>query len=646
MRFKLNLLELQFRHSVEEIDLSASITFFHGKISSGKSTILNLIDACLGGKLPKTNAIQQELVSARLEAEVGAHEVIFERAAGSNQVQVTWRDQNGVGASLLAPIDNSDRPIWNDNIYGLSDLIFELAGVGPMKVRRNKTDPDAPLIPLSFRDLMWYCYLDQDDLDSTFFHLEAEDPRLPKSRDVMRFALGYYTERLNELERALAYEVQEGQTKKESAERLRKLLSELGYDSELEIQAALESTRAKILSAQDDLEILRRTHATNTHFADDLRQRLRLMSEEVAQAEEAVANLDEFISREHSLRDEILSMKFRLKRLITASAVLTEVEFSNCPRCGSDLARLTRSEDQCVLCGTPGETRRSESTGPSPDQTDLDTRLAEIEQSLLLRQKSRDRQNRRLYELKLEKKALDDRLNDELKTYDSAFLSQSRALEREIAGLEQELVTLNRDARLPEALRRMESEADKHASNASEIRRDITREREKLAGQGGLIRTLEEYFFEALQAAGLPALTADDTVLINSRNWMAYLCPRGDEQMRIDYQGLSSGGKKTLYKVCYAIALHRLSEEFNLPLPTFLMIDSPMKNIGNDVNKDIFLALYAYIYGLCATVLSETQLIIADTDIAQPPPGIHFRERLMIPGSAEYPPLIPYYSGH
>ncbi len=169
MKFKLNTLILQFQRSTEVIDLTASITFFHGTISSGKSTILHMIDACLGGKIPRNTAVLQEFVSVRLEATIGEYEVIFERSANSNQVQVTWINEAGAGASVLAPIENSERPIWNENIFGLSDLIFELAGVGPMKVRRNKTDPDAPLIPLSFRDMMWYCYLDQDELDSTFF---------------------------------------------------------------------------------------------------------------------------------------------------------------------------------------------------------------------------------------------------------------------------------------------------------------------------------------------------------------------------------------------------------------------------------------------------------------------------------------------
>ena len=139
---------------------------------------------------------------------------------------------------------------------------------------------------------------------------------------------------------------------------------------------------------------------------------------------------------------------------------------------------------------------------------------------------------------------------------------------------------------------------------------------------------------------------AGDTVFINRRSWMAYIRPGGDETLQYDFQGVGSGGKKTRFNVCYAVALHRLTEEFNLPLPTFLMIDSPMKNIGNDVNRDIFLSLYRYIYSLTEDSLSETQLIIADTDIATPPAGASFSARLMIAGDVDYPPLVPYYSGH
>ena len=124
---------------------------------------------------------------------------------------------------------------------------------------------------------MWYCYLDQDELDSTFFHLESEDPRSPKSRDVMRFVLGYYTEHLNVLEQQLAREVENNRTKLESAKRMRAFLAELGYGSALEMGARLaelereQDRRAKTLS---DLQV---SHEAATHFTDDLRHQLRAL---------------------------------------------------------------------------------------------------------------------------------------------------------------------------------------------------------------------------------------------------------------------------------------------------------------------------------------------------------------------------------
>jgi hypothetical protein len=110
--------------------------------------------------------------------------------------------------------------------------------------------------------------------------------------------------------------------------------------------------------------------------------------------------------------------------------------------------------------------------------------------------------------------------------------------------------------------------------------------------------------------------------------------------------GAGSGGKKTLFNICYAVALHRLVEELNLPLPKFVIIDSPMKNIGTEVNKDIFVAFYNYVYHLLTTSMSETQLIIIDTELSAPTVPLDFTERLMIAEDAAHPPLIPYYSGH
>ncbi len=96
---------------------------------------------------------------------------------------------------VLAPCQADSQPILGDTVYSISDLIFYFWGVDPPRVRQSKFDAESPLIRLSFRDLMWYCYLKQEELESAFFHLEDQN-RKWKSRDVMRFVLGYLTERM------------------------------------------------------------------------------------------------------------------------------------------------------------------------------------------------------------------------------------------------------------------------------------------------------------------------------------------------------------------------------------------------------------------------------------------------------------------
>jgi hypothetical protein len=647
MNFRIHNLILQFGKSKEVIDLSSHVSFFHGKLSSGKSSIAKLIDACLGGRIPENPAIKQEFVSAQLSAHIGVFEVLFERNAGSNQVQVTWLNEEGQGATVLAPIENADYPIWEKDIFGLSDLIFYLAGIGPMRVRRNKTDPDAPLIPLSFRDVMWYCYLDQDELDSTFFHLERDDPRNPKSRDVMRFVLGYYTERLNELEQQLVREIEEYRSKTESAEQLRKFFADLGYESELSINAEIEQLEGNKAKTAQEIVRLRETHEAASHFTDDLRKELRALAARIESEEQALTELEQHLEQEQALRAELLSTKFKLNRLESASAVLSGVEFESCPRCGIVLAEIHHEEDECGLCGTPYATSRDLASGrDNTTQTDLDSRIVDIEQSITYRGRAKRKLERVVDDLRSRKQQRDDQLSREMLTYDSAFLSQIRSLERSVASIQEKLVNLRRDARIPKALEEFQREADGHFDEARRLRREILEEKQKLASREDVVSRLEELFFSAMLTVGFPALTRHDRVSINRRNWLPYILPNGDESLAYTFHGAGSGGKKTLFNVCYAIALHQLSEERNLPLPTFLIIDSPMKNIGTEVNKDIFLAVYRYLYALASSSLSTTQLVIIDTELAEPEVPLEFKSRLMIAGDSENPPLIPYYSGH
>jgi hypothetical protein len=119
-----------------------------------------------------------------------------------------------------------------------------------------------------------------------------------------------------------------------------------------------------------------------------------------------------------------------------------------------------------------------------------------------------------------------------------------------------------------------------------------------------------------------------------------------DEDIAWGFFDAGSGGKKTLFNVCYALAVHQVAIEDGLPLPTLLIIDSPTKNISRDINAALVASLYRYIFKLAATAKGRLQLILIDSDLAVPDNQMFdFRSRLMAHGDPDHPPLISYYVG-
>lgn len=148
-------------------------------------------------------------------------------------------------------------------------------------------------------------------------------------------------------------------------------------------------------------------------------------------------------------------------------------------------------------------------------------------------------------------------------------------------------------------------------------------------------------FLEALLTVGFPGVEPNDTVQINRTTWIPIIVSGRDSEVQYSYYELGSGGKSTLFNVCYALAVHQIAEKDALPLPPLLIIDSPTKNIAADVNPEIVTALFQYIYRISVGPLSKTQFLLIDNDFIPPDSGIE--ADLLV--REMKPPLIPYYNG-
>jgi hypothetical protein len=644
MKMKFKTLALQCKQERVVVDFPLTLSLFYGKMASGKSSIARLIDFCLGGDLERTPALDKELVSAQLSADIGDYEVLFEREGfGSNQIQVTWRDKTGATGSVLAPLSATQVPIWTDKVYNLSDLIFYLSGIDPIKIPKSSKDEETEMVRLSFRDIMWYCYLEQSHLDSSFYWLKTPF-KDKKSRYVLNFVVGAYTIRLNELKGELA-RINKLKTKRiEEAQSLRTFLRQFGYSSEKQIVQEIETIEKNLLESTSDLKKIQEGYLKETHFVDDLREKHRLAEQEFSAQQRSLIELKTKISEQTSLKQELINAKFKFARSKSARNILEGVTFQTCPSCGMNIAQ--KHTDACSLCG---QTQLEEyNTKPRTDDVvrlDLDARIKELEDSIERHSLSLEEQKPLLNNLKTSRDIIDNKLNQALKEQDSSFLAQSRELERQVASFEERIHGLKRIAEMPIAVTALETELETFSAQEERIKREIAQEEETLISREELIKDIEGNYLQSLLAIKLPGVNEDDLIEINRNTWIPYVLPHGKEAGKWDFFNAGSGGKKTLLNVCYALSIHKVAAERNLPLPSFIIIDSPMKNIGKGVNKEIFESFYHYLYNLAQGPLRNMQFILIDTDYIEPPQGVDMTIRLMTPDDPNNPPLIPYYHG-
>ena len=650
MKFFLEKIVISLQESQEQVVL-APLTYFYGKMGAGKTSIAQLIDYCLGGDLNLTVALQQNFVSATLHLNIEDVPVTIERPRDSANVHASWII-NDVSKDLILPARSaSGIKIPDTEVEVLSDLIFFIAGKKPPKVRQSKQREDSDLSRLSIRDLFWYCYLDQDSMDSTFFHLDPEAPfyKRNKSRDVLRFIIGFHQELVSDLESQLQTIREKRLQNLGAAKSLEEALKSAGVFSEEEITHRIHTLEDELDEIDNQLQDFRRsTLAVGlSHGVDILKNRARALSSQIELIESAIPDIRKMTDGDQRHINELMMLGMKFRRAASARAVLSGVEFELCPRCTQSLPQ--RLINCCPVCGQDEPIEGTHNLNVNVLESDSKARIAELEEAIMRHNDHLTHLQSQLVELKEEKLEVDNELNREMEQYDSAYLSLALVLERRQASIEQEITDLRRLFELTRKVKELYKNVELLEGEESDIKRKLREARIAAESNRNNLDRLESLFLDCLVRAKIPGFNDDDVVEIISPSFLPEVKNRHSGDLAVtSFSNLSSGGKKTLFKACFALAIHRLAVEIGAMLPTFMIIDSPMKNISETENREQFEGFHQLIYELIATEFSGVQIILIDKAYCEPPVGFDTsltQTRYMTPDNDEFPPLIRNYRG-
>lgn len=623
--------------------------YYYGQMGAGKSTIARLIDFCLGGKLEYTPALQQEFVAATLDVVINGQTLLLTRHSEENKIHAQWTENEQPYDVLLPTRQAAGEVLPGTGIEVLSDLLFRLSGVNPPRVRKGKVKEDSELVRLSFRDLFWYCYLDQDSMDSSFFNLDDDaNPfvRL-KSRDVLRFIVGFHQENVSDLEAELE-QVREDRLRSEAAaQAIKEALEAEHLATPLEIEALRQKIKKDIEGLEIEIAVIRaKTGEMRTHETEILQARGRKLSIQLAAIDDALNDIEENVAKDRSHRNTLLSLSTRQKRAQSARSALTGVEFAQCPQCYQTLP--PRDAGLCPVCGQAHVETLQSPIDDDSIETDTKARADELDERIKLQLEETKHLQRERQGLAAEKAIVDRDLNQASQEYDSVYLASALALEKERARLLQRSEDLRQVEALANKIERLQRESIRLSGREAEIRAELKIARAKAEQDTSNLDLLKTLFLDCLLRSRLHGFLADDFVEINSPNFLPQVYGRNTGDMvRTSFANLGSGGKKTFFKCCFAVAIHRLAARVGAFLPKVLIIDSPMKNISERENPDQFAGFHEMLHDLAETELKDTQFIVIDKEMFRPKEGhnLRFQERHMKPDDVENPPLIRNYRG-
>ncbi|CDX54738.1 conserved hypothetical protein [Mesorhizobium plurifarium] len=649
MKFRLVSLDLSLRRADEQIEFS-KLSYFWGQMGAGKSSIARLVDYCLGGTIQLSPALQAEFVSATLTVELERATVSIERARDAADVFASWEDDQGPYSVVIPARVAAGEVIPETGVETLSDLIFWLSEISPPRVRKSKAKADSKIVRLSLRDLLWYCYLDQDHIDSSFFYLEesAEFYLRLKSRDVIRYVIGYHDERVADLEAELDQLRANRTARVASIDSLSKALTEVGIESEAQVTERESRLRASIVNVNAELEVLRkgRREEQTTHAIDELGKMARSLGADIAKLDLDTEELRAMRDRHVRHRNEIDMLRLKFRRSAEAREILGDVAFNACPRCTQALP--VRPAQCCEVCGQEDLVDLADPAEVAALEADIASRQAELKEAIAAIDSNLAKMRARRSGLLQTKDKAEADINRAIAEQDSAFLSMSLLKERERAALEAELASIAWLLRLP-LLLQQQREALAQIVALEQAKRGALKEaRTKAEADRTSLDRFAGYFLDCLALSGVPGIQRNDHVELDPPDFYpAILSADLSDLTRSTFTSLSSGGKKTLFKCCFAIALHRIAAQLHAPLPELLIIDSPMKNISERENKAQFEGFYRMLYRLNAGELRQTQFVLIDKEFFAPPDDLAagVTNRHMQPDGDEHQPLIRYYRG-
>lgn len=550
-----------------EASFKEGLNIIWGDMDCGKSSILNLIDYCLGGS--NENLSYEEISSkgrsAQLEVDLNGSICTFERSISDDMgaIKVFMCEIDEVG--LTFPMLMSGSPSKDMPDGWVSDFILDSLGIAKVSIKESRVRDDAASDRLSFRDLMKLLYLKQTKVGADSLLNFGNPSVFNKNIEVQKFVYNIHDDKISALNQDLAAESGDLQKLRSNQVAVSKFLSDVSIPlNQTSADDQIEMVKEDLISLDEGAVELKKDYKFATNLAlsmageiSSLKVKLGQVNNEV---QENLQKYKSFSSLKSTYANDLECLGIsKLARESVPIALLKDHKLS-CPLCSSEVPLVAEYIQDDVIDAEIKSIRNRVSG------------LQGMLDELWVKNKELELEGHQVAEVLKGKSVEFDSLNIE---NISALLQSIEAVERQKVELRVRYAQLKRDLAINNKYNDLEKKIENKELVILRLKKSIKIAQDALVGLEGVIENLSGILRYYLRKSGLQ----------NVRD--IYFDKKFTPHFRgISYYVTSSGGVRTITSILSFAA--RLKYLLRTPgnLPTFLMVDTPGQNIGRNVRDD------------------------------------------------------------
>lgn len=550
-------------------EFSSGLNIISGPISTGKTSLVEFIDYCLGSNYhPEHIEIQRKVRAVFLEVVFQNKTYVIERFLFST------KNKAYIHECLYNDINEKHEAI---EVYAkqtpgeesISTFILKKYGLLNIFLKEAPTQKSSGMDMMSFRDIMWFCFLKNERLDNKDLLFEKTYMKKIKLLQVFEVIFHIHGNELSQLSNKIRLTEKKLREVNSEIKAITNFLKERKVKKREDLEEIIEKFSKEEQRLESELNEISKILGGSSSETINLRKRLDELNKKLQQIVFQKRNKELLLKRLLLLRGQYSEDIKKMEFLQESRVIFNPLNLVKCPICLSKLDLDPKNlGENCSLCGNHIESEPIEAFDVKKEirtiktkYNDLNNYISDLEEELLNLNKQKNA-------LESEEIQRQQQLDTAMKEFVSPYISKRDKIVKDLTTAQQSILATKSQLSLIAGIDKKIAEKNKIESDINTLEVELEAERAKIKNRNQIIKKIQAQFEKLLIAFNFPKL--------HSPNIKNDLTPF---VRNLEYKNIGSSGALTLISISWFLSIFEVAMEIGTH-PGFVIIDSPQKNIG------------------------------------------------------------------